>query len=57
MEMFDSKFRISLKDFLVIILFKFVFCNVCIEKFIIMEEILFVCMYFCNLICWDELKV
>lgn len=57
MEMFDSKFRISLKDFLVIILFKFVFCNVCIEKFRIMEEILFVCMYFCNLICWDELKV
>lgn len=57
MEMFDSKFRISLKDFLVIILFKFVFCNVCIEKFRIREDILFVCMYFCNLICWDELKV
>lgn len=57
METPDSKFRTSPKDFLATISFKSVFCNVRIEKLRTREDILFVCMYFCNSTRWDELKV
>lgn len=57
METPDSKFRTSPKDFLSTISFKSVFCNIRIEKLRTREDILFVCMYFCNSTRWDELKV